>query len=586
MVDDINLEYQKESFWNKLKKDKLNLFFIILIITLGIFLRLNDYGEVSYWGDDVSTVPTGLLWFYPHTMYPGLSGVGEPALGNFFIGLGCMLSGEDFSGVSQIRPMFYPGREALIGKALVKAEPYCFSSMYFFGLLFFIAVSIFALITLPKYSSLYVISFFAFWPEILVRSRWMHVDIILFFFVVSALLFLWLAYKANKTEKKESLFFIISFVFFALAFSTKLPAVAYLVFALFLILEKYKDETIFLLKNICEKIGLNSLIKSINKDKLNVQSLIKILIYSSLTYLVILFITFEFNLKNIFTIIKTYNSHASNINAFGLNPEFYRGFVDFLKSINILDMIIFIFAFYILIKILFKKNKTNFEKFILYLTLYLILICSLFQIAMMLRVFFTFAIGFIFLASLIFSDKDYSIFSILKIKNLKVFFYMFISVYIIFSFVLALNSSPYFQPKNFISCYLQGKECSNTPYNAKEIANLLSSVLNENETFISESDIIYYYTRQEESLQAYIFISSFQQQIGRMPRTEDYIKYYHPFNRTVRYVAVKVDDYESYEKDAGILLKKYKPMKILKIKSKDAVYLYDLFNLEEKTIDY
>lgn len=583
MVDNISLEYQKESFWNKLKKDKLNLFFIILIITLGIFLRLNDYGEISYWGDDESTVPTGLLWFYPHTMYPGLSGVGEPALGNFFIGLGCMLSGEDFSGVSQIRPMFYPGRGELIGDALVKAEPYCFSAMYFFGIMFFVTISIFALVVLPKYSAVYVISFFAFWPWLLLMSRWIHVDIILFFFIILALFFLWLAYKSDKGKKKECLFFVISFIFFALAFSTKLPAAAYLVFIVFLILEKYKNETFFILKNIFEKIGIGSLIKPIDKSKLDFRPLVKILTYSLLSYLAVLFVTFEFSFKNIFLIIKTYNSHASNINAFGLNLRFYDGFMSFFQSISIFDTIIFLFAFYIFINILFKKNKTIFEKFITYSTLYLFLICLLFQIITeLLRVFLIFAFGMIFLASLIFSNENYSIFSVFKIKNQKAFFYTFISVYIIFSFIIALNSSPYFQPKNFISCYLQGKECSHVPYNAKKIAGLLSEGLNENETFISESNIIYYYTRQEESLPAYIFISNFQRQIGRMPKIEDYVNYYHPFNRTVRYFAVQVNDGESYGGDADILLKNYKPLKTLKIKNKDATYLYDLFKLEKK----
>ena len=579
---DEDFKPKKENIWNKLKKDKLNLFFIILILSLGIFLRLNDYTGVSYSGDDVSTIPTGLLWFYPHDAYPGLSGVGEPALGNFFVGLGCMISGEDFSGVTQIKPMFYPGREELIGKELVKAEPYCFSSMYFFGILFFIAISLFALIALPKYSSLYAISFFAFWPYMLLRSRWMHVDIILFFFVISALLFLWLAYKVNKGEKNEKIFFIISFVFFALAFSTKLPAAACLMFALFIILEKYRNEAFFMLKNIFEKIGINSLIKSTDRDKLKIKSLTKILVSSLSTYLLVLFITFEFNLKNIFTLIKTYNSHGSNINAFGLNLKFYDGFVNFFQTINILDTLIFIFAFYIFMKIIFKKNKTYFEKFIMYSTLYLFLICLLFQITDLLRVFLIFAFGSIFLAALIFSNKNYSIFSIFKIKNTKLFFYIFISIYILCSFVIALSSSPYFHVTNPIFCYFQEDGCNHNYYNAKELSKLLENELNKNETFITWGNIIYYYVRQEESLQSYMFFSSFQQQMGREPKIEDYVKYFHPFNRTLRYVTVKTNDYEAYGKDGYVLLEKYKPAKIIKIKGKDSIYLYDLFNLEEK----
>ena len=111
-------------FLKKFSNDKLFLI-LLLIVSLGIFLRLNDYSEVGYWNDDISTIPSGLLWFYPHSYFPGLSGVSEPPLGNMIIGAGCMLSGEDFSKVSEIKPTFYPGRGELIGSELVKAEGYC-----------------------------------------------------------------------------------------------------------------------------------------------------------------------------------------------------------------------------------------------------------------------------------------------------------------------------------------------------------------------------------------------------------------------------------------------------------------------------
>ena len=110
----------------------------------------------------MTTIPTALLWFYPHSYYPGLAGQGEPALGNYLIGFGCTLSNEDFSKVTQIQPMFYPGRPALIGKEMVKAESYCHMPMYIFGILFLIVISILALMMLDKYSALYAISFYAF----------------------------------------------------------------------------------------------------------------------------------------------------------------------------------------------------------------------------------------------------------------------------------------------------------------------------------------------------------------------------------------------------------------------------------------
>ena len=49
---------------------------------------------------------------------------------------------------------------------------------------------------------------------------------------------------------------------------------------------------------------------------------------------------------------------------------------------------------------------------------------------------------------------------------------------------------------------------------------------------------MYYYTRQEEDIQNYGFKTAFKEQIGRPSRLEEKILYWHPFNRTIRYLVI------------------------------------------------
>ena len=235
--------------FQKFKEDKLFSFFLLAIIILGIFIRLNDFYEVGYWNDDASTIPTGLLGFYPYNLYPGLSGQGEPILGNLIIGASCLLSREDFSGVSKIKQMFYPGREILIGKELINAFPYCHLPMYIFGILFFVIISLLSLSLLDKYSSLFSIAFFAFYPALLQYSRWIHVDIIGYFFIALGLLFLWRAYTSERSNK-ELLLFISSFIFFGLSFATKLPNGIFLLLASTIVIDKYYREVLQIIRKV------------------------------------------------------------------------------------------------------------------------------------------------------------------------------------------------------------------------------------------------------------------------------------------------------------------------------------------------
>src|SRR3989344_721333 len=173
------------NFLSKLKEDKIFAITFLLIIFLGLFIRLYEYDQVGLWNDDVSTIPSGLLWFYPHSYFPGLSGHSEPPVGNILIGAGCMLSGEDFSRVSEIKPTFYPGREELIGQQLIMAENYCHFPIYLFGILFFIMI------------------------------------VILYFFAACFLLFLWNFYVSEKNSRWEITNLLVAAVFVGLASATK-----------------------------------------------------------------------------------------------------------------------------------------------------------------------------------------------------------------------------------------------------------------------------------------------------------------------------------------------------------------------------
>src|SRR3989344_4637722 len=128
---------------SKIRNDRFLLVLFLIVVISGIFIRLNDFSEVGYWNDDQATIPAGLMWFYPHSYFPGLN-YGNPPLGDMIVGAGCMLSGEDFSKVSEVKPFFYPDRFSLLGDPLSRSDTECHLPMYFFGILFFIIIVIFA----------------------------------------------------------------------------------------------------------------------------------------------------------------------------------------------------------------------------------------------------------------------------------------------------------------------------------------------------------------------------------------------------------------------------------------------------------
>lgn len=559
-------------------KDKYVLIFFLIILILGVFIRFHNFGQEGLWNDDMTGIPTGLLWFYPSNFYPGLAGQGEPALGNFFIGLGCIMSGEDFSRVSEVGQMFFPGREILIGEALTNGEIYCHLPMYFFGLLFFITIIILAFSLLNKKSALYFTAFFAFWPFLLEYSRWIHVEIILYFFVALGILFLWWAYKQKKQSKKELLFFAISFASFGLAFGTKFPAALYLIFAVFMILEKYKKEALHILSKIFQ-------LKTAEKET-KIAPLIITAITSAISFIFFWLLAFKFSLKNFFDVLARYQTAGGPEYAQLFNIHFFQSIYRILVRINVIDLLLFVFAFYVLIRLILKKGKSKNEKFILYLAIFFWLAAISATSMLLARVLITFIPGLILLMSLAFSDKEYSLFSLFKIKNKKAIFAIFLIIYIILSFSIAVKDSPYFSLRNKILCFNQEGVCKPeySIYQTKPTADYLKTILNENETFMLQEGIIFYYLNREQGILDWQFGQAFQKQFGRSPTLTEKIKYFKPNDKTVRYLIVEVliPENNDYPEDVAKITQSYKPNQVIEINNVEVVWIYDLLNMQPR----
>jgi len=563
-------------FLNKFKQDKLFYILLIIVFSLGTFIRLNDFSMVGYWNDDMATIPTALLVFYPYNIFPGLSGPGEPILGHTFIGLGCMLSGEDFSKVSEAKPMFYPGREILIGKELINAFPYCHISIYLFGILFFLIMSLLALFLLDKYSSIFVISFYAFHSELLQLSRWIHVDIFGYVFIALGLLFLWKFYISEK-NKKEILFFILSFSSFALAFATKLSNGLFLFLATAILFDKYSKEFKQIIRLIGRKLELNVL-ERIQYQELELSRPIKIFIYSIMSYTLFILITLSFNPGNLFAVISRYQSVNPEYSTLSFNTQFFTSIIEFLLTVNLLDTLLFFISLTLFFKLIkFRKEKRI--RFIFYLLLLLMAALILFKAFIYSRVFIAYSFGLIFLVSLLFSE-NYLPFNVSKIKRKLIL--VILLFYVIFSFTTAFSISPHFSFRNQIICRVSNSGCQSNELNGfaqKQVAEYLKAVLQKNETFLPRGAIIYYYIREEQHLQSFLFDQAFFEKFNRYPNLIEKIQYFHPNNQTIRYIIIT--PLQTGDDDEFIigLRDNYKPNKIIDLKEAEASWIYDFENL-------
>jgi len=561
----------------KLKNDKLVLGLILLVIMLGLFIRLNDFSQVGYWNDDMGTVPAGLLWFYPHDYYPGLSGAGKPPVANWLIGKGCMMSGEDFSGVSYIQPDYYAGREALLGEPMVNANNECHLPIYIFGILFFLAISLFFLLLLPKLSALYGISFFAFFPYILRFSRWIHDDVILWFFLVVGLIFLYLAYKSNKG--KDTLWFFLAGGLFGLATATKFSAGLYLVFTFFLIAEKYFKELLFLGKKLFLSLDLDFAKKIQDIEERNMQQMIKNCFVAFVGYLILLLAPFGFKPSQLIEVYQFFGSKYSDVSGIIFNYQFYEIFYEFLLNMNVLDLLIFILAIIVFIKLIKKKDKSPREKFILYLTLLGLLGMIFFSALTLFRVAIAYMFGFVLLMCWVFSQRKTAPFAIKRFYAL-----IFIGIYIIFSFGIAYTTSPYFVSTNHLLCVVSPDDCKDYVYtgfadmSAKETGEYLLTILEDDETFVGMEGILFYYLRSEQGPIFLQFRNWFQQETGEMPTLEEKAQYFQTEDWTTRYVLLHPYG-RSTSDDIAEFRDMYTPMHIIEMQGKEIVYIYDVEEL-------
>ncbi len=492
------------------------------------------------------------------------------------IGAGCMLSKQDFSGVSQVKPFFYPDRFPLLGNALSNSGHSCHIPMYVFGLFFFLISIFFAFTFFGRYSALFLTAFFAFYPQVLLYSRWIKSDIIFWTLII---LFMFFLLKFYYTSEKEYKFLALSSFFLGLSFATKFTSVILILLVTLIIIDKYKQEFLSILKIVNKKLNLTILEKIEYKNP-------KKLIYLVLTLLAVFTFTalipYKFNPNNIIDTQQIYKRFNPDIGGIDFDlTNIFATFKEFIFSLNALDTVLFMISIYVFIFILIKKNKTKLEKFILFLFLILLIAPTLFSVVTATYRAFPFLLSVIFLISLLFSNKEYSIFKILKIKNKRLFFLIFIIIYIIFSSTIAISSSPYFQTKNHALCFFSDAyncQPSLLGFKSKIVADYFKPILNDEETFIGEGGVTFFYIKPEQGILDHYFNLAFQQQIGRDPTFIDKIQYFRPNNQTVRYLVLS-PDYRKEQMENKAFKQQYVPNEILKLKNQEVALIYDLKNL-------
>ena len=573
----------------KLKKDWKIILILTIIVLLGIVVRLVNYSDMGYWSDDPTAVPTALAWFYPHPEYPyaGYLGHGEPAFGHLFIGAGCMLSGEDFSGVQKMSHNFYPRRAELIGKQLIKAEKYCVAPIHFFGIIFLILIAILSYKILKGRAAIYPVAFFAFCPFILVHSRWIKVDVIMSTFVIIGLLFLWKAYNLEKGAKKEPVYFCLGSAFMGMAFAVRFTGAMFVLLPFFLIIEKYLSNILYVIKRIMLWLNFSFAHKITNITK-DYRHLVKMLVLPGISIIFFYLLPFKFHPSYAITVYNMYSSVHSKYSSLGLfllNPlKVWHGL---LLEANLFDTLIFLFGLIVFIRIIFKKDKSKSEKFILYLMALYLAALVFTESLQILRANMPFLIGFSLLAGLAFSDNEYSVFHILKTKKRNIVFGIFMLIYIIFSFSSAFSTAPYYGTENHLLCLFEQDACDKAvltkldAFSTKKSMTFLKDKMQDNETLFSIGNMGYYYLRSEEDLPMYQFTLQVRQQAGRDPSWEDAAQYFHPFGRQIRYLSLSPIDPRERE---SLLIKDYEPNWVITMNGRDAQFIYDLFNLTKRQI--
>lgn len=553
-----------------LKENKILIIILIATIILGTYLRLTDYAQEGIRADSITTLTGGILWFYPHSFYPGLIHY-QPPIGHYLIGKSCMLSGEDFREVSKASPFFIPTMPTVIGKSFPQAENSCFIIIYITSLLVFLGLILLSYTLLETKSFMYATTFFALFPSMLFLGRMLIVEVITWLFAVYALLTLWKFYTAKKGSKKELIYFTLSAIMIALAIATKFTAALFVPFPILLLTEKYYTRL---------------------KTSLKRSRIPKFPLYNAIIFTTILTITllipFQMNPQNLKDV---YTRHTSSMGGeeIILSLNTLNLIKEFTTKSNPIDTILIIYSIYILYILLTKKQKSPEEKYILYLTLFFIASTTLFAGILTYRraIIFFFAIPL--LMSLAFSGKEYSIFNKIKIlkPHSKTLFIAIILIYIASSIILLYPIKPYYsQYKNPLICPIFKNNCEHiTPIPIwKPTADELKTLIKENETYYMypENPDMHLYLKHESYYKTWSIKEAIERQKKDKATLEEIIQTYNYFaeqnnEKPIKYIVIVKADYK--DPLAKHMIENIQPAKTVKINNIEVSYIYNLQNL-------
>jgi hypothetical protein len=181
--------------------------------------------------------------------------------------------------------------------------------------------------------------------------------------------------------------------------------------------------------------------------------------------------------------------------------------------------------------------------------------------------------------SLAFSNKEYSLFNKFKIQNKRKYFTVFLIIYLITSFSIAFTTSPYFVSTNPVTCLFKSEKCNKqhslSVFANKEVGEYLNKNMQEDETFIGMSGVLFFYTRREQGALDWQFYNQFRKQFGREPELNEKVSLFKPNNREIRFILIDLIN-PRFGKQGEMLKSTLVPNHIISLKGEELVYIYDL----------
>ncbi len=548
------------------QKDYIFWILLSIIIISGLYFRTTDYAQEGLKNDSPTFLAGGLLWFYPHNFYPGMMHY-QPPVGHFLAACGCMLSGEDFSGISQANPYFLPNLPYLIGKQYTAAENYCFLPIYIASILVFLGFAIFSMMLLGRKESLFAIAFIAYNPTILSMGRNIFTSVFIWLFSLYGLILLWKYYDSKKGSRKETIYSALTGAIFGIAFATQLTAAVFVLLTVFILLEKYKNNMNFTKGNA--KIPV---------------PMIKTLAIFITIFAIVTMIPYQMNPKNLTDIYTTYKAASPN----DANPKIGLGtintFKTFIPTMTIIDTLLLIYSIYILYMLFRKQDKSPKEKFIYYTVLLFITVTTLFTNTLggirAIPFFFTIPL----LIALTFSDKKYSILQKLKIKDNKRthIVYIIIIIYIFLNIATLYPAKPYyFMRTNNLYCSISDSpHCSPIPHPSdRQTTSELRKLLKDNETFYKPERYTgetYFYLRNKDYYNLWLLETYIQKEYQVKPNLYDIIRTFDFDNRKIQYIVLRPNTNNKEEKQ---IIDSLTPFKTVTIKNIPVAYIYSVDQL-------